>query len=203
MTWIYSLFQPASWDVVYKKTGILPNMGPLTLGTRIFGMNDPNQPEWLGYITAGAPNKISSALKIMGLDPNLADAYDKAYLMQADNIYQRLGMAPADRKQLNHSKASLTATGGRKQADLTEHRYDTLPDEEEIPPWDITSPRYQEIRTHLLANRGPLELALDTMNILPFPTFYRYIRERGGINLTAMELWNFLGEATKRQEFFM
>jgi hypothetical protein len=64
-------------------------------------------------------------------------------------------------------------------------------------------PRYEEIKEYLFTNRGPLQLALDTMGILSEPAFYRYIRDRGGISLTPMELREFLGYANERRELFM
>jgi hypothetical protein len=56
-------------------------------------------------------------------------------------------------------------------------------------------PRWDEITSYLFNNCGPLELALDTMDILSVPAFYRYIRDRGGISLTPLEFRNILGVA--------
>lgn len=66
-----------------------------------------------------------------------------------------------------------------------------------------TCPRWSEITSYLFQNRGPCQLALDTMSILPVSSFYRYIRDCGGISLTPLEFWNFLGTANDRYELFM
>ncbi|KAI9642393.1 hypothetical protein NHQ30_009197 [Ciborinia camelliae] len=63
--------------------------------------------------------------------------------------------------------------------------------------------RWDAITEYLFRNRGPLELALDSMEILSEPTFFRYIRDRGGINLTPMEFRGFLGVANERGELFL
>lgn len=64
-------------------------------------------------------------------------------------------------------------------------------------------PWYEEIKKYLFANRDPLELALDTMRILPETTFYRYIHDYGGIELTARELRSFLCVASNDRELFL
>lgn len=64
-------------------------------------------------------------------------------------------------------------------------------------------PRYDEIRTYLLGQRGANELALDTMTVLSEPQFYRYIRDRGGIQISAQEFRAFLWTANERHELFM
>lgn len=46
-------------------------------------------------------------------------------------------------------------------------------------------PRWGEITQYLFNNRGPGELALDTMIFdMPEPTPYKYILERGGLDIT-------------------
>ncbi|KAB8288102.1 hypothetical protein EYC80_010235 [Monilinia laxa] len=64
-------------------------------------------------------------------------------------------------------------------------------------------PRWNEITGYLFDNRGPLKLALDGMEILSEPTFFRYIRDHGGIKLTPMEFRGFLGVANQREELFL
>ncbi|KAG4429548.1 hypothetical protein IFR05_014971 [Cadophora sp. M221] len=73
----------------------------------------------------------------------------------------------------------------------------------EIPVMPTPScPRYDEIKRYLFANRDPLELALDTMRILPESTFYRYIRDHGRITISAHELRTFLHMALDNWELF-
>ncbi|KAF7920922.1 hypothetical protein EAE99_007774 [Botrytis elliptica] len=72
------------------------------------------------------------------------------------------------------------------------------------PPTVTSScPRWNEITEHLSSNRGPLDLALDTMKLLSEPTLFRYIRDHGGIDLTSLEFRNFLGVANQKQELFL
>lgn len=64
-------------------------------------------------------------------------------------------------------------------------------------------PRWNEITTYLFANRGPEELALDSMNFdIPEPTFYRCIQDRGGIDLSPYEFREFLICADHRSILF-
>ncbi|KAH9213569.1 hypothetical protein DL95DRAFT_506071 [Leptodontidium sp. 2 PMI_412] len=56
---------------------------------------------------------------------------------------------------------------------------------------------------YLFANGDLLELALDTMRILPESTFYRYIRDHGGIDVSAHELRSFLHMASDNRELFI
>jgi hypothetical protein len=64
-------------------------------------------------------------------------------------------------------------------------------------------PRWTEIVEYLMRNRGPCELALDTMTFsMPEPTLYRYIMTRGGLDITPEEFRMFLRTANDRQELF-
>ncbi|KUJ13001.1 uncharacterized protein LY89DRAFT_785531 [Mollisia scopiformis] len=201
-SWVKSLFQPATWNVVMKNLGTASHMGPCTVGTRIFPMFGQT-PDWYTYLTSENPNQVAAALGLMKVDPQLGKMYGLDRVKQVEEIYSRLGMSASARSQLRASQASSEPTLGQRQAMITANKWDTLPDEEEIPLEDWKCPRYQEIFAYLCSNRAPLELALDTMTILPFTVFYRYIRDRGGITLSAMELWNFLGLASKREELFL
>ncbi|TGO07039.1 hypothetical protein BTUL_0342g00060 [Botrytis tulipae] len=71
------------------------------------------------------------------------------------------------------------------------------------PTVTYSCPRWNDITEHLFGNRGPLELALDTMELLSEPTLFRYIRDHGGINLTSLEFRNFLGVANEKRELFL
>ncbi|PVH75183.1 hypothetical protein DL98DRAFT_593452 [Cadophora sp. DSE1049] len=64
-------------------------------------------------------------------------------------------------------------------------------------------PRYEEIKAFLTANRGEQKLALDTMALLPEPTFYRYIRDLKSINLTTQEFKAFLSKCHENKELFI
>ncbi|KAE9378280.1 hypothetical protein N431DRAFT_461813 [Stipitochalara longipes BDJ] len=60
-----------------------------------------------------------------------------------------------------------------------------------------------EITQYLFANRAPLELALNTMDFdIPEPTLYRYIMNRGGLDITPAELRQFLFTANNKKQLF-
>ena len=64
-------------------------------------------------------------------------------------------------------------------------------------------PRWGEITRYLFNNRGPGELALDTMIFdMPEPTLYKYILERGGLDITTEEFRQFLAFADYKKELF-
>ena len=90
------------------------------------------------------------------------------------------------------------ATKGREDNDSDTEDEDLSNDKP--PTEEYSCPRWTEITQYLFRNRGPLELALDTMAIVSEPAFYRYIRDRGGITLTSR---NFLGVASAKEELFM
>ncbi|KAJ8059426.1 hypothetical protein OCU04_012370 [Sclerotinia nivalis] len=106
---------------------------------------------------------------------------------------------PQTRSQTERSRMK-----NRLSATLTK-QYDVRKAENYTKPPVITysCPRWDDITEYLFGNRGPLDLALDSMEILSEPTFFRYIRDHGGINLTPMEFRSFLGVANERQELFL
>ncbi|APA09254.1 hypothetical protein sscle_04g040240 [Sclerotinia sclerotiorum 1980 UF-70] len=71
------------------------------------------------------------------------------------------------------------------------------------PVITYSCPRWDDIVEYLFTNRGLLDLALDSMEVFSEPTFFRYIRDHGGISLTPMEFRSFLGVANERQELFL
>ncbi|KAF7952628.1 hypothetical protein EAE96_005860 [Botrytis aclada] len=112
---------------------------------------------------------------------------------------------PQTRSQIGRSiVAKNVSTRVRKQHDFEEGNYDPLDCFNIKPPTvTYTCPRWNDITKHLFSNRRPLDLALDTMELLSEPTFYRYIRDHGGISLTALEFRNFLGVADEKRELFL
>lgn len=59
------------------------------------------------------------------------------------------------------------------------------------------------IMRYLNQNRGPLELGLDTMGFVSEPTLYRYIRDRGGLDITPQILRSFLAKCNEKRELFL
>lgn len=120
---------------------------------------------------------------------------------------QKIGMALSSLfNNLNLAGSTIANMIANQSGSLSNKtdKDDLADDERDFPPdVEYACPRWNEITEYLFKNRGPWQLALDTMGILSVPSFYRYIRDRGGISLKPLEFWNFLGAANKRQELFM
>jgi len=190
--WCSGLFREEFWDVQVRKYGAdATKMGPLKYGTRIV-IGDPRKIESMG--------KLERIIYESGV-------YERSF------EYTAISEGWIDEEKEEALKRNEREVRSRQISD--EMRTKSLPgvsDEEEDIPMEVddsplmpvySCPRYEEIRDHLFANRGPLELALDTTEILSEPAFYRYIRERGGISLTPMEFRGFLGSASEKRELFM
>lgn len=74
-------------------------------------------------------------------------------------------------------------------------------DEDVAPPHSCS--RWDEIAKYLVDNRAPGELPLDTMDFpMPEQNMFRYILDRGGLVITAVELREFLHVASEKQQLF-
>jgi len=106
-------------------------------------------------------------------------------------------------RQIEDATVRRRRNGDEHDSDSDLVEYDAAEISSMKPP-EVTyhCPRWDEITSYLFNNRGPLELALDTMGTIPVPSFYRYIRDRGGISLTPLEFRNFLGVASAKGELF-
>lgn len=77
---------------------------------------------------------------------------------------------------------------------VTEYDQNTLPD----------CPRYEEIRSYLLANRAQGRLCLDIMDFeIPAYNLLQYIYDLGGITITSEEWIAFLQNCDAKGECFM
>lgn len=113
---------------------------------------------------------------------------------------------PQTRSQTERSRSMnkiLTALTNPPNDVKKEKSHDPLSPTTRPPMVTYSCPRWNDITGYLFENRGPLGLALDTMEISSEPSFFRYIREHGGIQLTPMELRGFLGVANDRGELFL
>ncbi|KAF8860479.1 hypothetical protein BDZ45DRAFT_688468 [Acephala macrosclerotiorum] len=213
ISWVQSMFQEVTWNVLIKKIGAVTQMGPLTVGTRIFTKRDETPDDMFNVVP---PNNMQDEYKTLRYRPELdLSSLDSGAIIhraiQVDKIFNRMGLSPELREKARASNISLiiasTADGQLNGPNafsyITGDPFDPLLDEEEIPDDEYRCPRWLEIVAYMCRNRAPLQLALDTMGTLPVPVFYRYIRERGGINLSGLELWNFLGVANSRKVFFI
>jgi hypothetical protein len=190
--WCSSLFRDEFWNVKGRKYGAdATKMGPLGYGTRTV-IGDPRIPrsmerlEKRDYESGVYEGKFEDTAIFEGW----TDGEKEAAL-------RRNAMAVKSRRIINAMK-----TKNFRDVDDEEEDLQTELGDSPLTP-RYSCPRYEEIKEYLFANRGPLELALDTMGVLSEPAFYRYIRDRGGISLTPMEFRSFLGIASGRRELFM
>lgn len=141
---------------------------------------------------------------------------DEADVLDADTPTS-IALTPAESQAAEIKRGRARAARRIKVAVETLHKLETNSDADdteedtEMPPkTTYQCPRYEEIKEYLIRQRGPEELALDTMGILSEPAFYRYVRDRvantgDGFQppLRAMEFRAFLAEAQERMELFM
>lgn len=213
ISWVQSMYQEVTWNILIKKIGTVAQMGPLTVGTRIFSKQDETPDDMFNVV---ASSNMQDHYETLRFRPELdLSSLDSGAIIhraiQVDKIFNRMGLSPELREKARASNISLileTGTDGQLNGPnafsyITANPFDPLPDDEEIPDQEYRCPRWLEIVAYMCRNRAPLQLALDTMGTLPVPLFYRYIRERGGITLSGLELWNFLGVANSRRVFFM
>ncbi|KUJ19392.1 uncharacterized protein LY89DRAFT_780339 [Mollisia scopiformis] len=202
-SWVHSVFQKATWDVSVKRTGTQSHMGPLTMGMRLLQTEPGKRADYFSWISA--VDKELELTYALSIDPqaNKIPPADYQRLVDATRIYLKMGILAEKRGELRSDKAFTSWPRQFGTDQITAHPFDPLPDDEEIPTETYSSPRYDEIVNYLCRNRGPLELALDTMGTLPTSVFYRYIRDRGGIDVLPMELWQFLGVANRKGEYFI
>lgn len=211
-SWYGGLFDEALWDVQVRSFGKdAIKMGPLMFGTKtIEGGNGVRR-------IAARPD--GSVVEMESFeDSAISIALSEAERLASETEVCRRERAATIQETMNR-QPSPTPTPAPKNSESEQEDYEDSEEEKEedddeddettmkvpedpvIPATDC--PRYGEIRTYLLANRAPLELALDTMGILPVSTFYRYIRDHGGFDISAHELRSFLHMASNRHELFL
>lgn len=213
------MFKNDWWTVgVGKHDDTYFHMGPLTSGRRLFDLENkaPPLPEAsaTGYLSHEGPGYREDLATM----PSMTRAeYNKVVreqkrIKQAGSVLDAITIPKNKRRRLSNSTTPDSSPGSSTGAGGdTDPGPDGDPDSDngnnspaETPPQvTYTCNRYDEIKDYLLRNRKAKRLALDTMTILSEPVFYRYIRDRGGINLTALEFRNFLAVAHQKMELFM
>lgn len=162
-SWVHSLFQQMKWDVIIKKIGTVSYMGPLTVGIRSFHP-EGYIPDHYARVTAmDTESNLILALSLEDREDDLAPAKYFNRVVEIETIYKSMGLTPEQRMKLRADNAVTMWPTGFGADQITAHRFDPLPDDEEFPVELYFCPRWNEIVGYLFQNRGPLQLALDTM----------------------------------------
>ena len=196
MSWISSLFNPDAWDAAFRRYRTEgTKMGPLTEGTRR-----------MVYDLEGYYNTVRQR-KIPGPDRPLDISMTLEEKSRWINENSRRGQARKIITKLKFQESQNWLYGAHPETrrdgviDNLDSKWSDTDDEEDEPT--PTCKRWNEIKNYLFANRGPNELAWDSMifDIAEW-TLYRYITERGGINLSPVEWHDFLVFADHKKQLF-
>ncbi|KUJ16032.1 uncharacterized protein LY89DRAFT_783262, partial [Mollisia scopiformis] len=192
-TWFKDMHKKDKWEHLVRKFGADSlEMGPMTLGSE-FRSNDRD------------PRNLKQK-------------------KNSDSNFNERFMFPAQRAALNPDEKVAAATENQRREKALEIlkqmralysvKSEFMSDEERaagagapvIEPMEVYTckcPRYDAIKKHFLGNRGPQELAFDSMEFdIPEPTLLRYIQDRGGISLDAEDLRSFLHCCNVKKELF-
>lgn len=213
--WTQKIFQTATWEVLVKKYGKEgTRLGPLKYGTRKALPND-FKTEYFTYL---------EAIETHMLEPmQLGDSFGQ---LITSIIPLRADMKPAEREQIKENNDRLTHAArirdkmrGPRLIRAVVQPNPNFPvnpdaeldfdagegaDENVIRDvYEISIAWVSVIMRYLNQNRGPLELGLDTMGFVSEPTLYRYIRDRGGLDITPQILRSFLAKCNEKRELFL
>ena len=199
--WSHGLFQPELWSGPVRALGAkATQMGPLTWGTRLHA---DDRDEAINYRKIIAQAFSPTSFIPEPMDTSMTDeerariGLENARKRQAEKIYNAMTLALA--AQPDDLNPDFFRDGIIDRKDLYSDSEDVEEDEPSLPH----CPRWNEITQYLFHNRGPNELALDTMTFdMPEPTFYRYIMDRGGLAITPAEFRDFLAVANHQQLLF-
>jgi hypothetical protein len=193
-SYINRLFQRTNWELHVKRFGAKATaMGPLTFGTR-------TQNELMGRVKCTSLDfdyLINSYLGNSGITRDDVPAAVRQGIMD-DNV------RAIHARRLVDAMEDSAFYGLEISLDFLPPNQSSSPAHaEDIIQHTYSCSRWDEITKYLFKNRGPCQLALDTMAWASEPTFYRYIRDRGGLEITPREFRNFLGVANERCELFL
>jgi hypothetical protein len=209
--WQINLFQPEFWTKVRNIGAKATLMGPLTFGaTRDSGsFNEANS--YTPVTNRGFQDPHYFDVPFLGA--NMTDS-EKAYKITEYERRQHaqrivyLGQYIIINQPFKPIPTSFSGapTSNDSGTDSDSYSSGSETSGEDIDPWECPPcPRWDGITQYLFNNRGPLELALDTMDFdIPESNLYRYIEDRGGLagGITPLEFRNFLICAHTRGELF-
>lgn len=202
VTWQSNLFFSEYWDLRVRRIGTdATKMGPLTLGTRRFaGHHDEarsfqpiSNPEIYqeGFF---APYPIHHA---MSAEVKARHVSENERIGQVARILEKRRNTQG--QQYHMYNPELLKNDLIDRIDQDSDTEDEQGVDEVVP----SCPRWSEITEYLFDNRGPLELALDSMTFdMPEATLYRYIMDRGGLKITPQEFRVFLRHCDHSNDLF-
>ena len=201
LTYHCNMFQASFWNLNFRMFGpIVTRFGPLTRGTRLLAGDDDLADSYklIQRAVLDNPNYF------VQLEIKADMTEEQAAWVTSENgrRMHALGILQALEKNMI-SEADKVYLDTFRKMDVEDNNWEGESDEDEDPEPKPNCPRWEEIVGYVLRNRGPLELAWDTMNFeIPEPTLYRYIMKRGGLKITPMEWRAFLRVANYRGELF-
>ena len=124
---------------------------------------------------AEAPQEIAiPEAKIMARAQKITEAMAGLSLKQSRNGNKEGSSTPLAKAKQDKSPASESDS----DPEAREKRVSEYPPVYvDVSDFTQSCPRYEEIKQFLIMNRAEQKLALDTMGLLPEPTFNRYIRD--------------------------
>lgn len=197
-SWYGGLFDQDLWEVQLRSKGKdALKMGPLKYGTRTVEGGST-----VTRITLNQAEKIVQVDDFEDIAISVAASEAQRATQQGENSRRSKGQSIREALSLRPLSSRIAQKDQYGNDDGDGGDFEVRVPEIPLMPTP-TCPRYDEIKKYLFANRDLLELALDTMRILPESTFYRYIRDHGGIDVSAHELRSFLHMASDNRELFM
>lgn len=163
-------------------------MGPLTYGSVVDYRAETFRPN-------GTTKEVSMNFRIIDARENLPHPLNPALNENVQQLERERGMEAERIMRLIERPQSMPQRPPSP----------TFSDEDDGSDFPVvySCPRYDEIKAYLCRNRHYEQLALDTMDFdMPERTLYRYILDRGGLEITPLEFRNFLYTASERREMF-
>ena len=225
--WYVNMMRKEFWELNVRSRGLQAlQMGPLRYGIR-YPCENTTDKHFIRRMDNGKVQKVKQLELTM--QPHVAGGLaDAAQEISIDGI-KRLARAQQTHEAMAglSLKQSEKGTGEGSSKSLATAKRDKGPASEsdsdpearekrvsEYPPVYVDGsnftqqcPRYGEIKQFLIMNRAEQKLALDTMGLLPQPTFYRYINDfnknQNKFDLGVQEFKAFLSQCNRKKELFM
>lgn len=178
-------------------------MGPLTYGSRIFA-EDFEQASNYQIMTNSSWAADPFYFMLRAISADMTDGERVYWTFENQRRAQAQVIVQASSRILGAARPALNPGSaiGNEEHGENEDDEDTS-DEEESPEPVPVCPRWFEITEYMFENRAPLQLALDTMDFeIPEGTFYRYVMDRGGLQITPAEFREFLRCANHTDDLF-